>query len=117
MPPRRTICRPLVINIGGALIAWLAGGTPGTAYTATWTIKLGSGQRIVAPIGITVATAPSPPPPSLPILAVRPSEATPLLARDGTPLLPANGALTSAAITTDGAALEIKAVGILQFRL
>lgn len=107
---------PLVVNIGGVLIAWLAGGTAGTAYTATWTIKLGSGQRIVAPIGILVSAAPSLPPPSLPALAVRPSEATPLLARDGTPLLRASGVLSASATTTIGAALEIESGGVLVFR-
>lgn len=106
---------PLVVNIGGVLIAWLAGGTVGMAYTATWTIELGSGQRIVAPIGILVSAAPSLPSPSLPTLAVQPDEATPLLARDGTPLLPANGALTNAATTTDGAALKVEGGGVLLF--
>lgn len=95
---------PLVVNIGGDLVAWLAGGTAGTAYTATWTIKLASGQIIVVPIGITVSAAPSMPAPPLPAIAVRASEATPLLTRDGPALLPANGALTRAATTTDGAA-------------
>ena len=107
---------PLVVNIGGLLIAWLSGGTPGTAYTATWTIILRSGQRIVAPIAITVSAAPALPAPALPVLAVRPDQATALLARDGTPLLPAGGALTSAATTTDGAALEVQSGGVLLFR-
>jgi hypothetical protein len=46
---------------------------------------------------------------------VRTDEATPLLAHDGTPLLPAGGALSSAATTTDGAAIEASG-GLLQFR-
>jgi hypothetical protein len=107
----------LVVNIGGVLIVWLSGGTPGAAYTATWTIMLrNSGQRIVAPIAIRVLLAPSLPAPELPTLAVRPSQAVPLLARDGTPLLSAGGALSSAATTTDGAAFEVEGGGVLLFR-
>ncbi len=43
-----------MVNIGGVLTAWVAGGTAGTAFPATWTIKHVSGQRIVAPIGILI---------------------------------------------------------------
>jgi hypothetical protein len=49
-------------------------------------------------------------------LAVRTDPASALLARDGTALLPACGALLSAATTRSGAALEIEAGGVLQFR-
>lgn len=107
---------PLVVGFGGLLIAWLSGGTPGTNYTANWEIKLRSGQQVVAPIAILVSLAPSLPAPALPTLAVRPSAAASLLARDGTPLLPANGALSSAATTPDGAVLEVQSGGVLLFR-
>jgi hypothetical protein len=106
----------LVCQIGGALIAWLGSGTPGTDYAATWSIGLASGQDIVAPVTITVSAAPGLVAPALPSLSVRPDQAAPLLARDGTPLLPANGALTYAATTHDGAALEVEGGGILTFR-
>ena len=108
---------PLVVGFGGVLIAWLSGGTPGTNYTASWTITLRGGQRVVAPIAILVSLAPSLRAPALPTLVVRPGAVTPLLARDGTPLLPANGALSSAATTTTGVAIEVEAGGIMQFRV
>ena len=107
----------LVVEIGGVLIAWLSGGTPGRNYAASWAITLRSGQQFVAPIAIFVSLAPALLAPSMPTLAVRPSEATPLLAGDGSPLLPANGALSSAATTTDGAVLEVEGGGILLFHL
>ena len=62
------------------------------------------------PIAILVSFALWLSPPSLPTLAVRSSEVA-LLARDGAPLLPANGALTSAATTCGGAALESRTGG------
>ena len=39
----------LVVEIGGVLIAWLSGGTPGRNYAASWAITLRSGQRIRRP--------------------------------------------------------------------
>lgn len=108
---------PLLVNLGGVLIAWLGGGSAGIDHTATWTLTFGSGQGLVAAIAILVSAAPALPAPALPTLAIRPSETTPLLARDGTPMLPAGGALSSVATTTiDGAAIEIQGGGVLLFR-
>jgi hypothetical protein len=102
-------------SFGGLLIAWLSGGTPGF-YSARWTLSLRSGQRLVADVAIVVLAAPAFAAPPMLELAARPDPARALLARDGTPLLPACGALLSAATTRSGAALEIEAGGVLQFR-
>jgi hypothetical protein len=102
-------------GFGGLLIAWLSGGTPGI-YVARWTLSLRSGQRLVADVTIVVSTAPAFAAPPMLELAVRTDPASALLARDGTALLPACGALLSAATTRSGAALEIEAGGVLQFR-
>jgi hypothetical protein len=105
----------LLADFGGLLIAWLSGGTP-AIYVARWTLSLRSGQRRVADVTIAVSNAPALVAPLMLELAVRPDPASTLLARDGTPLLPACGALLSAATTRTGAALEIEAGGVLQFR-
>jgi hypothetical protein len=102
-------------SFGGLLIAWLSGGAPGS-YVAHWTLSLRGGQRLAADVTIVVSDAPALAAPPMPELAVRPDPANALLARDGTPLLPASGALLSAATTRSGAALEIEAGGVLQFR-
>ena len=102
-------------GFGGLLIAWLSGGAPGS-YVAHWTLSLRSGQRLAADVAIVVSDAPALAAPPMLELAVRPDPENALLARDGTPLLPACGALLSAATTRSGAALEIEAGGILQFR-
>ncbi|MEJ0019704.1 MAG: hypothetical protein WDN25_24760 [Acetobacteraceae bacterium] len=102
-------------SFGGLLIAWLSGGAPGS-YVAHWTLSLRSGQRLAADVAIVVSDAPALDAPPMLELAVRPDPASALLTRDGTPLLPACGALLSAATTRTGAALEIEAGGVLQFR-
>ncbi len=79
---------------GGKLIVWLSGGAAGD-HIVTWSIAFASGRQIVADVAIAVASAPAVAVPSPPILATRPSEATPLLARDGTPLLPDIGTLAN----------------------
>jgi hypothetical protein len=105
----------LVCQIGGVLIAWLGVGSVGIDYTATWSIAFASGQDIVAPVTIAVFVTPGLVAPELPSLTVRPNQAVVLVARDLTPLLPAKGALFNAAITTDGAALEVESGGVLLF--
>ena len=101
-------------GFGGLLIAWLSGGAPGI-YVSRWTLSLRSGQRLVADVTIAVSDTSALAAPSMLELAVHPDPASALLARDGTPLFPACGALLSAATTRSGAALEIQAGGVLQF--
>ena len=102
-------------SFDGLLIAWLSGGAPGLCVTR-WTLSLRSGQCLVADVAIVVSAAPPLLMPVWPELAVRPDPKNALLAGDGTPLLPACGALLSAATTRSGAAQEIEAGGLLQFR-